>query len=76
MPTSIYVSAPLRGKTCGVITTVAFNPFYGEIDSAAMARLMMIEAVTKAVVAGADYREMALCDNFYTPRLRPDVAWI
>jgi phosphoribosylformylglycinamidine synthase II len=75
MPTNIYVSAPLRGKTYGVITTLAFNPFYGDINPAAMARLMMFEAVTKAVAAGADYREMALCDNFYTPRLRPDVAW-
>jgi phosphoribosylformylglycinamidine synthase len=75
MPTNLYVSAPLRGKSYGVLTTVAFNPFYGEVNPAAMARLMMIEAITKAVVAGADYREMALCDNFYTPRLRPDVAW-
>jgi phosphoribosylformylglycinamidine synthase len=75
MPTNLYVSAPLRGKTRGVITTVAFNPFYGDVDPAAMARLMMFEAVTKAVVAGADYRELALCDNFYTPKLRPDVAW-
>ena len=75
MPTNIYVSAPLRGKTYGVITTVAYNPFYGEISPAAMARLMMIEAITKAVVAGADYREMALCDNFYTPRVRPEMAW-
>ena len=36
---------------------------------------MVIEAITKAVVAGADYREMALCDNFYTPRVSPEVAW-
>lgn len=75
MPTNIYVSAPLHGKPYGVITTVAINPFYGEIDPAQMARLMVIEAITKAVVAGADYREMALCDNFYTPRARPEVAW-
>jgi phosphoribosylformylglycinamidine synthase subunit PurSL len=75
MPTNIFVSAPLRDKPYGVITTVALNPFYGEIDPAAMARLVVIEAVTKAVVAGADYRELVLCDNFYTPRLRPDVAW-
>ncbi len=75
MPTNLYVSAPLRGKPYGVVSTVAFNPFYGEIDPAAMSRLMMIEAITKAVVAGADYREMALCDNFYTPRVRPEVAW-
>lgn len=75
MPTNLYVSAPLRGKTYGLITTVALNPFYGEISPGTMARLMMIEAITKAVVAGADYREMALCDNFYTPRVRPEVAW-
>jgi phosphoribosylformylglycinamidine synthase II len=75
MPTNLYVSAPLRGKNYGVVTTVAFNPFYGGVEPAVMARLMMIEAITKAVVAGGDYREMALCDNFYTPRLRPDVAW-
>ncbi len=75
MPTNIYVSAPLRGKPNGIITTLAFNPFYGEIDPAAMARLMMLEAITKAVVAGADYHQMVLCDNFYTPRVRPQTAF-
>jgi phosphoribosylformylglycinamidine synthase len=75
MPTNIYVSAPLRGKPVGAITTLAFNPFYGEINAASMARLMMFEAITKAVVAGAGYREMVLCDNFYTPRVRPEVAF-
>lgn len=75
MPTNIAVSAPLHGKPYGVITTIAMNPFYGDIDPAKMARLMVIEAITKAVVAGADFREMALCDNFYTPKVRPGVAW-
>jgi len=75
MPTNIYVSAPVRGNPNGIITTLAFNPFYGEIDPAAMARLMMLEAITKAVVAGADYHEMVLCDNFYTPRVRPETAF-
>ncbi len=75
MPTNIYVSAPLRGKAEGVLTTLAFNPFYGEIDPAGMARLMMIEAITKAVAASADYREMVLCDNFYTSRVRPETAF-
>src|SRR5579862_8301341 len=75
MPTNIAVSAPLYAKLYGVITTIAINPFYGDIDPAQMARLMIIEAITKAVVAGADFREMALCDNFYTPKVRPGVAW-
>jgi phosphoribosylformylglycinamidine synthase II len=75
MPTNIYVSAPLRGKAYGAILTVAINPFYGEINPAVMAKLMMIEAITKAVAAGARYQEMVLCDNFYTPRVRPEIAW-
>ena len=75
MPTNLYVSAPLYGKPYGAVTTVAINPFYGEVDPAAMARLMVIEALTKAVVAGVDYRHCVLCDNFYTPRLRAEVAW-
>jgi len=75
MPTNLYVSAPLHGKPYGAVTTVAINPFYGDIDPAQMARLMMIEALTKAVVAGVDYRDCVLCDNFYTPRVRPEIAW-
>ena len=75
MPTNLAVSAPLRGKPYGLVTTVAFNPFYGDVDPRACARLMVIEAITKAVVAGVDYRQMVLCDNFYTPRLRPETAW-
>lgn len=75
MPSGIYVSAPLRGKNYGAITTVAWSPFYGDVDPAVMARLAVIEAITKAVAAGANYRELALCDNFYTPRARPEAAW-
>ncbi|HET7100789.1 MAG TPA: AIR synthase-related protein, partial [Terriglobia bacterium] len=75
MPTNLYVSAPLRGKPYGMVSTLAFNPFYGDIDPAGMSRLMLIEAVTKAVVAGASYKEAVLCDNFYTPRVTPQTAW-
>ncbi|HKT12327.1 MAG TPA: AIR synthase-related protein [Terriglobia bacterium] len=75
MPTNIYVSAPVRGKPYGMVSTLAFNPFYGDVDPAAMARLMMVEAVTKAVAAGASYNEAVLCDNFYTPRVTPQTAW-
>jgi phosphoribosylformylglycinamidine synthase len=75
MPTNLYISAPLRGKPYGMVSTMAFNPFYADVDPAAMARLMPVEAVTKAVVAGASYKEAVLCDNFYTPRVTPQTAW-
>lgn len=75
MPTGVFVSAPIRGKSYGVVTTLAFNPFYGEIDPAGMARLSVIEAIAKAVAVGVDIDDIALCDNFYTPKIRPEVAW-
>jgi len=75
MPTNVFVSAPIRGKPYGVVTTLAFNPFYGEIDPAGMARLSVIEAVAKAVAVGVGLDDIALCDNFYTPKIRPEVAW-
>ena len=75
MPTNAFVSAPIRGKSYGVVSTLAFNPFYGEIDPAGMARLSVIEAITRAVAVGANIDDMALCDNFYTPKIRPEVAF-
>ena len=73
MPTGVYVSAPVRGKRVGVASTVAFNPFYGELSPAGLARTMILEAVARAVAVGADPGNIALCDNFYTPRSTPQV---
>jgi phosphoribosylformylglycinamidine synthase II len=75
MPNDAFISAPIRGKPYGVVTTFAFNPFYGEIDPAGMARLSMIEAISKAVAVGVSIDDISLCDNFYTPKIRPEVAW-
>lgn len=75
MPTNVFVSAPIRGKSYGAITTLAFNPFYGEIDPAGMARLSVVESIAKAIAVGVKLEDITLCDNFYTPKIRPDVAW-
>ena len=75
MPTNVFVSAPIRGKAYGVVATLAFNPFYAEIDPAGMARLSVVESIAKAVAVGVGIDDIALCDNFYTPKLRPEVAW-
>lgn len=75
MPTNVFVSAPVRGKAYGAVTTFAFNPLYGDIDPAGMARLSVIEAIAKAIAVGVSMDDIALCDNFYTPKIRPEVAW-
>ncbi|MBN1779801.1 hypothetical protein JW948_01625 [bacterium] len=75
MPNDLWIAAPLRGKPYGVTASVAFNPFYGEIDPAGLSKLMIIEAVSKLVGTGTRYQDIVLCDNFYTPRVTPDVAF-
>ncbi|MGE5599194.1 MAG: AIR synthase-related protein [Bacteroidota bacterium] len=76
MPTNAFVAAPLRGEPVGVVSTVAYNPFYGELNPEGLARLAMIEAIAKAVAVGGDPSCLALCDNFYTPRSTPEVNWM
>ncbi|MGE5551608.1 MAG: AIR synthase-related protein [Bacteroidota bacterium] len=73
MPTNAFVSMPLRGENVGVVSTVAYNPFYGELDAAGYARLAMVEAISRAIAVGGDPKCLALCDNFYTPRSTPAV---
>lgn len=75
MPTDVFVSAPLRGKLYGAVFTAAFNPFYGECDPEGLGRLMIVEAIAKAVALGVDPTEIVLCDNFYTPKLTPETGW-
>lgn len=75
MPNDIWLSAPLRGKPFGVATAVGFNPFYGDINPAIAAKLMILDPVSKLVAAGVNPNDIVLCDNFYTPRVTPEIAW-
>jgi len=75
MPNDIWVSAPVRRKRFGAGTAISFNPFYGEVDSSGYAKLAIIEAVSKLVSAGFHSNDIMLCDNFYTPKISPEVAW-
>ncbi len=68
MPNDFWAATPLRGSRRAVVSSVAFNPFYGDVNAPDMARLMILEAVSKQVFAGVDPGDIVLCDNFYTPR--------
>jgi phosphoribosylformylglycinamidine synthase II len=74
MPNDVWISSPIRGKSFGAVAAVGFNPFYGDVDPAGMARLMMIEPISKLVAAGVNPEEIVLCDNFYTPRVNAEMA--
>ncbi|MFH1941661.1 MAG: AIR synthase-related protein [bacterium] len=75
MPSDIWASTPIRGKPYGAVAAVGFNPFYGDVNAAAMARLMMLEPISKLIAAGVHLSDIVLCDNFYTPRVTPEIAF-
>ncbi len=74
MPNDIWAATPIYGKPHAVVTSLGFNPLFGDVDPAGMARLMMIEAISKQVAVGVDPAEIVLCDNFYTPRINAAIA--
>ena len=74
MPNDIWASAPVRGKAYGAVAAIGYNPFYGDISPGGMARLCILEAVSKLISAGVSPRDIVLCDNFYTPRVTPATA--
>ena len=76
MPNDIWVSVPIRGKSFGAVAAVGFNPFYGEVDSENAAKLAIIESITKLIAVGVKVEDIVLCDNFYTPKVTPEIAWI
>jgi phosphoribosylformylglycinamidine synthase len=75
MPNDIWLSSPIRGKPFGAAAAVGYNPLYGEIDPAGMAKLMTIVPISKLIASGVSLADMVLCDNFYTPRVNEQVAW-
>jgi len=75
-PNDVWVSAPLRGKRYGCAVSMGYNPFYGEVEPGTAGKLIMVEAISKLISIGVNYKEIVLCDNFYTPRVNSEVAWI
>ncbi|MBI4181806.1 MAG: phosphoribosylformylglycinamidine synthase, partial [Candidatus Aenigmarchaeota archaeon] len=55
----------------GVALAAAVNPWYGIIDTYAMAALGMDEAIRRVVAVGADPERIALMDNFCWPSPLP-----
>jgi phosphoribosylformylglycinamidine synthase len=74
MPNDIWAGAPLRGKPFGAVASIGFNPLYGDVDPPGAAKLAIVESVGKLVTAGVSPDDIVLCDNFYTPRVNPEVA--
>jgi phosphoribosylformylglycinamidine synthase len=56
-----------HGGTRGYVLSEGVNPFYSDIDTYAMARSVLDEAVRKQICAGASLDRIAALDNFCWP---------
>ncbi|MFA4885344.1 MAG: phosphoribosylformylglycinamidine synthase subunit PurL [Desulfotomaculaceae bacterium] len=66
-PNDAVILTPLLGKPYGMVIAHGLNPVLNQIDPYFGSLWAAAEAVSNAVAAGADHREMALIDNFIWP---------
>jgi phosphoribosylformylglycinamidine synthase len=77
-PSDAAVIRPLLDQDTGLTISCAINPHYGDIDTEAMARLAVDEAMRNLVAVGADPYQVSMLDNFcwpdpvYDPEHNPD----
>lgn len=65
--TGYWAAELLPGRPYAALFTAAFNPFLFEIEPRLALRQCFAEVLGTLVLAGARRRDIALCDNFYTP---------
>jgi phosphoribosylformylglycinamidine synthase len=75
VPTSWWAAQMLAGHPGAALFATAFHPWLFEANPKLAARQAFFEALGKMALAGAKVRDVALCDNFYTPHLSDDWAW-
>ncbi|HKQ60090.1 MAG TPA: phosphoribosylformylglycinamidine synthase subunit PurS, partial [Candidatus Polarisedimenticolaceae bacterium] len=80
VPAEASVFLARHGSLRGFVLSEGINPFYSDIDTAAMAAAAVDEAVRRQLCAGATLERLALLDNFCWPdpvaaRDNPDGAY-
>jgi phosphoribosylformylglycinamidine synthase len=74
-PTDYWAAEMLPGTGHAALFTPSFNPWLFEANPRLALRQCFFAALGKLVLAGAKVRDIALCDNFYTPHLSSDWAY-
>jgi len=75
VPSDVYVSAPVRGKPYGMVSSCAFVPRWSEVDPVGSVGSLMALAISRSVAVGASLDDIALCGNYYTPSRNPEQLW-
>lgn len=67
VPTSYWAGRPVPSSDGLAVLATAFDPWLFEAHPVRALRLLFAELLGTMALAGVDRRDIALCDNFYTP---------
>lgn len=67
VPATATVMRARHGRREGIVLAEGIHPYYSDVDTDAMARACVDEAVRRALCAGARYDRLSALDNFCWP---------
>jgi phosphoribosylformylglycinamidine (FGAM) synthase-like enzyme len=76
LPCSYWAAQPLEDLPAAALLVTAFDPYLFEIDPVVATAQMFSQAAFHLAWAGVAVRDIAMCDNFYTPDKTLDWASI
>jgi phosphoribosylformylglycinamidine synthase len=73
--TAYWAAEVLEGKPMATLFTAAYTPEEFELHPVHAMRACLFANLTTLVAAGSKRRDIAFCDNFYTPHLSDDWSY-
>jgi phosphoribosylformylglycinamidine synthase len=74
MPFDQGITVPEPGKNYTQVLSLTINPWWSA-HPYKMAQATFAGTVSKQVAAGVKREKIAMCDNFYTPKARPEIDY-
>lgn len=74
MPFDQGITVPVEGSSDTQVLSLTVNPWWAG-NPYNMAQATFIGTVSKQIAAGVPRNKIAMCDNFYTPKSRPEVDY-
>jgi len=72
MPFDQGITVPVPGEKFTQVLSLTINPWWSA-DPYKMAQATFAGTVSKQISAGVKRNKIAMCDNFYTPKARPEI---
>lgn len=75
VPSDVFVSAPIRGKPYGAVSSFAYNPRWSRCDPIGSVQSLFALAISRTIAAGVRPEDVVLCANWYCATRTPEQRW-